>query len=359
MKTRKISFMPYGVRFLLVSLILAGSFIFPASHLAYAHTFSTSESAHFLSLVDQVKAETGLITMNLENNNNVTLARAHAEKASSLMNNSTLDEIREVNNRIADSLETGLEQLERNVTSLASATQGQQLPQDRIQTINETVISLNDILAEAVTVRVESEQQNNATTWAMVLADLVNVVLSNYGNATGAPFDLTNMSNLAGMEGMEIDHSSNMTMMTMMDEDQMQMSGNSTDNNTLTMTANAPTSPMGNMTTTIVDAAAYQSAQYLANNTTLQLFNDVLKPLTISTNETSTDNNNATVMAQQGQNNVSPGNNMTSNIDALEAKLLQLKDDINGKVAPPEVMTTVHLGIHPLLIELYGLTMEE
>jgi hypothetical protein len=361
MKTRKISFMPYGVRFLLVSLILAGSFIFPASHLAYAHTFSTSESAHFLSLVDQVKAETGLITMNLENNNNVTLARAHAEKASSLMNNSTLDEIREVNNRIADSLETGLEQLERNVTSLASATQGQQLPQDRIQTINETVISLNDILAEAVTVRVESEQQNNATTWAMVLADLVNVVLSNYGNATSAPFDLTNMSNLAGMEGMEMDHSGNMTMMTMMDEDQMQMSGNSTDNNTLTMTANAPTSPMGNMTTTtIVDAAAYQSAQYLANNTTLQLFNNVLKPLTISANETSTDDNNATVMAQQqGQNNVTLGNNMTSNIDALEAKLLQLKDDINGKVTPLEVMTTVHLGIHPLLIQLYGLAIED
>jgi hypothetical protein len=360
MKTRKISFMPYGVRFLLVSLILAGSFMFPAGRLAYAHTFSTSESAHFLSLVDQIKAETALVTMNLENNNNVTLARAHAEKASSLMSNSTLDEIREVNNRIADSLETGLEQLEGNVTSLASVMQGQQVPQDRIQTINDTVTSLNDILAEAVTVRVESEQQNNATTWAMVLADLVNVVLSNYGNATGAPFDLTNMSNLAGMEGMEMDRSGNMTMMTMMDEDQMQMSrsGNSTDNNTLTMTANT-TSPMGNMTTTIVDAAAYQSAQYLANNTTLQLFNDVLKPLTISANDTSTDDNNATVMAQQGQNNVTPGNNMTSNIDALEAKLLQLKDDINGKVAPHEVMTTVHLGIHPLLIQLYGLAIED
>jgi hypothetical protein len=163
------------------------------------------------------------------------------------------------------------------------------------------------------------------------------------------------------MEGMEIDHSSNMTMMTMMDEDQMQMSGNSTDNNTLTMTANAPTSPMGNMTTTtIVDAAAYQSAQYLANNTTLQLFNNVLKPLTISANETSTDDNNATVMAQQqGQNNVTLGNNMTSNIDALEAKLLQLKDDINGKATPLEVMTTVHLGIHPLLIQLYGLAIED
>ena len=336
MRTRKISFMPLGIRFLLASLVLAGSFIFPASHLAYAHTFSTSESARFLSLVDQIRAETGLITMNLENNNNLTLAQAHAEKASSLLNNSTLDEIREVNNRIADSLETSLEQLEGNITTLASASQGQ-IPQDRIQSINQTVVSLNDTLAEVVTVRVESEQQNNATTWAMALADLVNVVLSNYGNATGAPFDLTNMSNLAGMEG-------------------MQMSDNSSINNTMTMTANA-TSSVSNMTATIVNVEAYQSAQYLANNTTLRLFNDVLKPLTISANETSSDNNNATAMAQQGQNNVTPDNNTTSNIDSLEANLLQLKDDINGRVTPAEIMTTVHLGIHPILMQLYGLTM--
>jgi hypothetical protein len=274
--------------------------------------------------------------MNLENNNNLTLAQAHAEKASSLLNNSTLDEIREVNNRIADSLETSLEQLEGNITTLASASQGQ-IPQDRIQSINQTVVSLNDTLAEAITVRVESEQQNNATTWAMALADLVNVVLSNYGNATGAPFDLTNMSNLAGMEG-------------------MQMSDNSSINNTMTMTANA-TSSVSNMTATIVNVEAYQSAQYLANNTTLRLFNDVLKPLTISANETSSDNNNATAMAQQGQNNVTPDNNTTSNIDSLEANLLQLKDDVNGRVTPAEIMTTVHLGIHPILMQLYGLTM--
>jgi hypothetical protein len=274
--------------------------------------------------------------MNLENNNNVTLAQAHAEKASSLLNNSTLDEIREVNNRIADSLETGLEQLEGNVTTFPSASQGQ-IPQDRLQSINQTVVSLNDSLAEAVTVRVESEQQNNATTWAMALADLVNVVLSNYGNATGAPFDLTDMSNLAGMEG-------------------IQMSGNNSSNNTMTMTANA-TSSMSNMTATIVNVEAYQSAQYLANNTTLRLFNDLLKPLTINSNETSSDNNNATPMAQQGQNNITPANNTTSNIDSLEAKLLQLKDNINGKVTPAEIMTTVHLGIHPILMQLYGLTM--
>jgi hypothetical protein len=125
MRTRKIPVMLYSARFLLMSLVLAGSFIFPASHLVYAHTFSTSESAEFLSLADQIRVETGLVTMNLENNNNATLAQAHAEKASSLLNNNTLGELRERNNRIADSLEIGLEQLKGNVTSLISASQGQ------------------------------------------------------------------------------------------------------------------------------------------------------------------------------------------------------------------------------------------
>jgi hypothetical protein len=366
MRPQKISFMSYyHMRLLVVVFVLAGScFVFPASHLAFAHTFSISESADFLSLVDQIRAETGLVNMNLENNNNnLTLAQAHAAKASSLLDNNTLGEIREKNNRIADSLESGLKQLEGNVTSLASTSQGQQqISEDRIQSINQAVMSLNDTLAEAVTVRVESEQQNNATTWAMALADLVNVVLSNYGNATGAPFDLTNM---AGMEGMEMDRSGNMTMMN---DDQMQMSGNrSSSNNTMTMTADAAattTSSMSNMTATVVDESAYQSAQYLANNTTLRLFNDVLKPLTISADATSTsnNNNNASMMTQEeqgGSTTVNNNNNMTSNIDKLEAGLLQLRDNINGKATPNEVMITAHVNIHPLIMQIYGLTTED
>jgi hypothetical protein len=308
----------YSMRFPLVFLVLAGSFIFPVSHLVYAHTFSTSESAEFLSLTDQIRAETALITMNLENNN-ATLAQAHAEKASSLLDNDTLSEIQERNNRIADSLETGLEQLVGNVTSLASASSGQ-IPQDRIQSINQTVMSLNDIMSEAITARVENEQQNNATTWAMALADLVNVVLTDYGNATGSSFDLTDMSNMAG--------------------------------------ANA-TSPTNNTTTTIVDTAAYQSAQYLANNTILQMFNDTLKPLTMSSNGASSNNSNATTMTQEGQGTSPTTGNITSDIDKLEAGLLQLKDDINGKVTPNEVMMTAHLNVHPLIMQIYGLTLEQ
>jgi hypothetical protein len=320
MRMRKIPFMLYSMKFPLLFLVLAGSFIFPVSHLVYAHTFSTSESAEFLSLTDQIRAETALVTINLENNN-TTLAQAHAEKASSLLDNNTLSEVRERNNRIANSLETGLEQLVGNVTSPLTSASPEQMPQDRIQSINQTVMSLNDIMAEAVTARVESEQQNNATTWAMVLADLANVVLGDYGNATGSSFDLTDISNIAQ--------------------------------------ANATSSTSNMTTTTIVDTAAYQSAQYLVNNTILQLFNDTLKPLTVSSNGTSSNNNNATTMTQGGQDTSPATGNMTSDIDQLEANLLQLKDDINAKATPNEVMMTVHLNIHPLLMQSYGLTLEQ
>lgn len=329
MRITKFPLTLYGMRFPLVFLVLAGSFIFPVNQLVYAHTFSTSESAEFLSLTDQTRAEAALVTMNLENNN-ATLAQTHAEKASSLLNNNTLSEIQERNNRIASSLRSNLDQLVGNVTSLASeSSSSMQIPQDRIQSINQTVTSLNDIMSEAITSRVESDQQNNATTWAMVMADLVNVVLSDYGNATGSPFDLTDISNMPG--------------------------------------TNATTaSPMSNMTmtkTSIVDTAAYQSAQFLANNTILQLFDDTLKPLTMSSSGTLSNNNsNATTMTLEDQGTSPPvasAGNTTSGIDKLEAGLQQLKDDINSKATPNEVMMTAHVNIHPLIMQIYGLTVEE
>jgi hypothetical protein len=353
-ETRKISRMPYSTVFLLALLVIASSFLIPVNYPAYAHTFSTSESAGFLSLVDQIRAETQLVTMNLENNN-VTLAQAHAQKAAALPDNNTIGEIRERNNRIADSLVIGLRNLEANVTSLTSGSQ-EQIPQDTIQGINESVMSLNDTLAEAVTVRVETAQRNNATMWATVLADLVNTVLSDYGNATGS-FDLTNMSNMAGME---TGHADNMTM-TMSDE-QMQMSANSSDDS-MAVETNSNTSSMSNMTTNIVDETAYQSAQYISNNTILQLFTETLKPLTLSANETSsetgntTSTGNATVMTQEGQE--TSAGNLTSNIDELEARLMLLRDNIETKATSQEVMTAAHQNIHPLIMQIYGLTLEQ
>ncbi|MDQ3837184.1 MAG: hypothetical protein M3270_09675 [Thermoproteota archaeon] len=47
-----------------------------------------------------------------------------------------------------------------------------------------------------------------------------------------------------------------------------------------------------------------------------------------------------------------------SNIDKLEEGLLQLRDDINHKATPLEVMMTAHTNIHPIIMQVYGLTME-
>jgi hypothetical protein len=342
MRIQKMRSMPYRSRYLLALFVLAGSFLFQANHLAYAHTLSSSESAEFLSLVDQIKAETALVTMNLENND-ATLAQAHTEKVSSLLNNSTLDETREVNNRIADSLKTGLEQLEENVISLSTASQVQQIPEDRIQSINDTVVSLNDLLGEAVSARVESEQRNNATIWAMVLADLTNTLLSYYGNATGAGFDLTDMANLAEIE----------------EDPRSAIEGVNNNNNIMQVNTTA-----SNATTTtntiIVDEAAYQTAQYLANNTLLQLFNDMLKPLTTTSTGANDTAGGGTVQQQIDSNTLSTSdNNATAGIEELETSLLQLRDYVNSKASPRELMTIPHLQIHPMLMQLYGLTLED
>lgn len=132
--------------------------------------------------------------------------------------------------------------------------------------------------------------------------------------------------------------------------------------------SNTTTSSMSNMTTTnMVDEAAYQSAQYVSNNTILRLFNETLKPLTLDTSEASssesggnaTSADNTTVMTQQGQQQQQQNStaNLTSNIDKLEAGLILLRDNIENKATPTEVMTTAHLQIHPLLMQMYGLTI--
>jgi folate-binding Fe-S cluster repair protein YgfZ len=99
----------------------------------------------------------------------------------------------------------------------------------------------------------------------------------------------------------------------------------------------------------------------------LQLFNDTLKPLTISSNGASVSNNTNTTtasMTQQGQNNstsqnANNNNNTMSNLDKLQAGLLQLRDDIDHKATPQEVMMTAHTSIHPTIMLIYGLTLEQ
>lgn len=127
-----------------------------------AHTFSPNESASFLSLVDQIKST--LLTIKDDASSNITLADNQAQYARKLLTDNTTKELKERNQRIATELIRMLDSLQ-NITS---------------QNINTNLTNLNDLLAEAVTVRVEKDQLKNVTVQALAFANDINKILDEY-----------------------------------------------------------------------------------------------------------------------------------------------------------------------------------
>src|ERR671938_47085 len=153
MKSITKSYYTFYALFILTILLPAQSPL----NLAYARTFSSNESARFLSLIEQVKAESQLALMNLQNND-ILLAHKHADNALMLLDNgTTLNEIRERNNRIATSLDGNLEVLRNNIVAL-SFEGTTTAPSRFIQTVNQSIVSINNTLAEATTVRIDPQQ---------------------------------------------------------------------------------------------------------------------------------------------------------------------------------------------------------
>lgn len=323
------------ISILLITSAIASTILSLSSldNLAYAHTFSQNESANYLSLIERIRAEAQLVEVDLETGN-LTLAQAHANNAANLIDNNTLDEIRERNNRVANTLENSLEQLRNQgliVEPSSSSFQiaSLQLKPQLKRSINQTISSLNNTLGEAATVRIDSDQRNNSTTWAMTFADIINATLKNYGLAVGVPFDLNNASNMAMMmqEGSNSSNNTNSMSMNMMNMSTSSMMQN---NNIIT------TSDDKQPTIKIKNETAYQSAQFLANRTLLEIFNNNLKkPLA---------NANTSTIQQQQQL-----------INELQNSTINLKDSINNKASPNDIMMIVHTEIHPVLIQIFGL----
>jgi hypothetical protein len=274
--------------------------------LVYAHSFSGSETASFLSLVHKIRVESGLV---LDNAGNATLARQHADNAAKAIDNQTLDEIAERNNRIANDLSSLLQDLH---TAAAST------PIDAAS-INNIVSNLDATLGEAVSVRIDEEQLNNSTAQAIVLADVIDEALRNYGSAFEVGFDMTNMSL---MDEMIWDNNSGSSDSGGMEGASTQMDGNNTDSSTV-----------GNM-------SAYQSAQAFANKS-LEIFQNDLKPLSPPS-------------ATAGGSNSS---NLTAAISQIEGSLVKLQQAINNKASPEEIMMIVHAEIHPNIQVAYNLQL--
>src|SRR5215203_4228106 len=265
--------------------------------LVYAHNFSGSESASFLSLVHRIRVESGLVLDNAGN-------------AAKAIDNQTIDEIAERNNRIANDLSSLLQDLQ---TAAAST------PIDAAS-INDIVSNLDATLGEAVSVRIDQEQLNNSTAQAIVLADVIDEVLRNYGSAFQVGFDMTNMS-----------------LMDEMVQDNNSGSGDSGD-----MEGGGSSQTEGNTSTsTVVNMSAYQSAQAFANKS-LEIFQNDLKPLSPPPSATAGSNNSS---------------NLTAAISQIEGSLVKLQQAINNKASPEEIIMIVHAEIHPNIQIAYRLQL--
>jgi hypothetical protein len=167
--------------------------------MVYGHDFVPNESASFLSLMDQLKAEVGLVQTNFVNGS-ASLAEEHASRAVGLLNSKDpinnitwKDEIAERNERIAGDLVSAVSALKNTNISASSSS--------NVNT-SQTISDIDAIIDEAITSRIDTEQRENATIQATALGDIINTLLNYYGDAFSVGFDMGNMSQMAsGMEG--------------------------------------------------------------------------------------------------------------------------------------------------------------
>jgi hypothetical protein len=238
---------------------------------AYAHSFSGDESAEFLAKVQELKVETHLIQQNLSNQ---TIVAWHSDKISEFWNANDTKEMTERNKRLG----TEIPALISNITAAANSTNPDATK------IGQLVTSLDNSLAEAVTVRIDQTARNNATVNALAIVNVLDETMEDYGIATGAEEEEESGGNMSMSEGGNMSDN---------------MSGSSSSNET---------------TTTIVNVAAHQTAQGLAA-AAQTMFSDLKAK--------------------------APAN-ATDSISKLDKGFVDLKQAIDGKASNDDVTAIVH-----------------
>jgi hypothetical protein len=269
----------------LSALLILGTTTFALSRNAYAHTFGGNESAAFLAKVQELKVEAHLIQSDLSNQ---TLVAWHSDKIGEFWNTNDTKEMTERNQRLG----TDIPALISNITTAANSTNP-----DAIK-VGQLITSLDNDLAEAISVRIEKTELENATVNALAVVAILDETMEDYGIATGAE---ENSSNVTGSNTTSQDNMSNMS----------EGAGS-------------------NETATIVNFAAYQTAQGLA------------------------------AAAQDMYNNLKPKAmpNSSSEIAALDAAFANLRKAIDDKMSNDAIQAIVEGSIHPNL-SAFGAKEEE
>ena len=269
-----------------VKIIIALSVIVLESlllaHPAFAHNFVQNSNADMIAKIQEFKAETNLIANNISNN---TLAQWHVSKSQGYIGSNEIGTLSQNNSTLSNNLSTAID-------DLYSLT-GQ--PNADPTTASQKASALSQILDQVESQEISTSDQNNATIQSLAMIGVLNEALKDYGDAIGSTVDLTNMSNMnmgsssgnmQGMSGMQ-----------------------------------------GMSSTTIVNTAAYQSAQALTD--TAQVMFNNLKSISPSSASTYLDKT---------------GNALTS-----------LKQAIDSKESGNDVMMIVHMQIHPNLISAFNI----
>ena len=291
-------------------LLFGGSSIY--NNKIYGHNFAGDESASFLALMDQIQTEMSLINNNLIDDNQ-SLAKDHLKQIKELYTKNIKKEIAERNERIANEISSFL-----NETSIAIEKNNNN------QDISDSVKNFNDILAEAISVRIDSDALTNATINALHFADLINSIDLSYANAIGTkPMNLSamNMDNSSTVShGNNINNNNTMPNIKMDHGDGMTSMSKQTDNN-----------PNTTDNITVSNMASYQTAKELTNNA-IELFNNTIK-----------------------QNIPS---NATENAQAIESGLQQLKNMIESKASYNKIMGIIHGTIQTNTQEVFNLPLK-
>jgi hypothetical protein len=315
---------------ILIAILVTSIITSLSNRIAYAHNFSESENALFLTLVHQIEAETLLVQNNFSTN--PKLAEQHANNAMSLLNQDDpvvnltwTSQISERNPRIANELTSALNSL-KSATSINQSKSTSITPTDTMSNsennIKAKVDMINGLLGEAVSSRLTKEQLNNSTTQALDLANLANEVYFSYGRALGeSPSTTSNMAGMA-MSVKEASPSSPMSMSANM---------NMSTNNSVAMSSNMATTSSSS-SNSVKNMTEYQTAQALASKAQ-EVFNKNLKTITSAS-------------ALKAANT------------EIENDLNQLKATVDNKAPFMDVMKTVHIQLHPTLITAYNLQLK-
>ena len=265
---KKINVIEFTSIFITAIFVISFSMVDQLSQV-FAHSFTSDDSSYFLGLDKRTKVELELAEKNYPLN--ITLSMDHSDNAARLVYD--------------------------------------------IYYADDDIVEDNDFIK-----RYNKEiSSSNSTTYALVVADLLDEVLRGYADALVIDTDLTNMSNLVLLDELK-----NLTKQPEL----MNISSNNSDNEGSV----SEHSKLLSTNNSIFNYADYETAKALLGEIK-NIFENHLKSSSI----------NAT------SKSIIPISKLEKDLE----KLTNIIHHNNG--SPAEVMELVHLQIHPLLQEGYGL----